>query len=248
MPEKESGPKEGAGAAATIAGLRRLVGLMAAHWRAISLGFAGLIVVDLLQLLIPRITQAAIDDLAGGRAEVSSLRWLGIALVALSVGMGLCRFVWRYFLIGSSQKIERDLRRDFYTHLQRLSPQFFDRTKVGTLMAHATNDISAVRMATGFAALASLDAVLLSVASLSIMLAMDVRLTLLTLIPLPFLTLFMLRFGRIIHRRYTAVQEAFAALTDRAQETFSGIRVVKSYGDEASEERFFEERSQRCAT
>jgi len=230
----------------TRSGLRQLAGLMAVHKKALGLGLLALILVDLIQLLIPRVTQIAIDHLARGQATFHSLLLLGLGLVAISLAMGGCRFVWRYFLIGTSHRIERDLRRDFYAHLQTLSPQFFDRTKVGDLMAHATNDISAVRMATGFAALAFIDAIVLFCASLGIMLSMNASLTLLTLIPLPLLTFFMARFGRIVHRRFTAVQEAFSRLTERAQESFSGVRVVKSYGDEASEERYFAERAQDC--
>jgi ATP-binding cassette, subfamily B, multidrug efflux pump len=227
--------------------IRQLAGLLAAHRKAMAIGFVALIIVDLIQLLIPRITQIAIDELARGSAAVRTLWLLGGAMLAISLAMGGCRFIWRYFLIGTSQRIERDLRRDFYAHLQTLSPQFFDRTKVGDLMAHSTNDISAIRMATGFAALASLDAIVLVVASLSIMLAINAPLALLTLIPLPLLTFLMLRFGRIIHRRFTAVQEAFSRLTERAQESFSGIRVIKSYGDEHSEDLYFSERARECA-
>lgn len=240
MPEAESRSR------ITRSSLREIARLMAAHKGALAVGLIALILVDLVQLLIPRITQIAVDHLARGTATERLLLILGGGLVAVSVAMGVCRFIWRYFLIGTSHRIERDLRRDLYAHLQTLSPQFFDRTKVGDLMAHATNDISAVRMATGFAALASLDALVLSAASLGIMLTINVPLTLLTLIPLPLLTFLMLRFGRIIHRRFTAVQEAFSRLTERAQESFSGIRVVKSYGDEASEERYFAERARTC--
>jgi ATP-binding cassette, subfamily B, multidrug efflux pump len=240
MPEREKGTR------ITRSSLRHLVGLMAAHKRALAAGFAALTFVDLIQLLIPRITQSAIDHLARGSASPRTLWLLGWGLVGVSIVMGICRFCWRYFLIGTSQRIERDLRRDLYVHLQTLSPQFFDRTKVGDLMAHATNDISAVRMATGFAALASLDALVLAVASLTIMLAINPVLALLTLIPLPLLTFFMLRYGRIVHHRFTVVQEAFSRLTERAQESFSGIRVVKSYGDEGSEENYFAERAGAC--
>jgi len=227
----------------TRASMLRLARVMAAHKKALAVGFSGLILVTWFSCS------------CRGSLRRPWTRWPGHGDASLSVVAG--RRPGRRFgchggvplrleiLPDRNEPPDRaDLRRDFYAHLQRLSPQFFDRTKVGTLMAHATNDISAVRMATGFAALASLDALVLAVASLSIMLAIDTRLTLLTLLPLPFLTLLMLLFGRTIHRRFTRVQEAFAALTERAQENFSGIRVVKSYGDEVSEERYFGERAQ----
>ncbi len=227
--------------------LRELVRLMAAHRRSMGIGFGALILVDLLQLLVPRIIQIVVDRLARGDATLENLGLLAGGLIVLSVAMGGCRFCWRYYIIGTSNRIERDLRRDFYAHLQTLSPQFFDRTKVGDLMAHATNDLTAVRMATGMAALAALDSLVLSVASVSIMFAMNPSLTLLTLIPLPFLSLLMFRFGKVVHHRFTAVQEAFSRLTERAQESFSGVRVVKSYGDEASEERYFAADADSCA-
>lgn len=188
-----------------------------------------------------------IDDLAAGTAASRGLWLLGGGVVAVSLGMGGCRFLWRYFLLGTSHRIERDLRQRFYDHLQTLSPQYYDRTRVGDILAHATNDLSAVRMAAGMAVLAALDALVLCVASVSIMVAMSPRLTVLVLLPLPLLTLLMWRFGRLVHTRFTAVQEAFSRLTEKAQETISGIRVVKAHGDEASENRYFAERARVSA-
>jgi ATP-binding cassette, subfamily B, multidrug efflux pump len=227
--------------------LQKLLALLLAHRRALGVGFAGLICVDLLQLILPKISQRVVDRLAAGVIEPRSLWLAGGAVVAVSLGMGACRFVWRYFLMGTSYRIERDLRQKLYDHLQTLSPQYYDRTKVGDVMAHATNDLAAVRMATGMAALAALDSLVLATASITIMLAMSPSLTLLVLIPLPLLTFLMFRFGRIVHVRFTAVQEAFSRLTEKAQESISGIRVVKSYGDEASEERYFADRARTSA-
>ncbi len=241
------GDGNGSGRRIDRSSLREIARLLLRHRRAILVGLAALILVDCLQLVIPKISQKVIDDLARGAATDSKLLLLGGGVLAVSISMGLCRLAWRFFIIGSSHRIERDLRQDLYDHLQSLSPQFYDRTKVGDLMAHATNDLSAVRMATGMAVLASFDSLVLAIASLSIMMTMDVELTLLTLIPLPLLTLVMLKFGSLVHRNFTAVQEAFSALTDRVQESLSGIRVIKAYGDEASEEAYFAERAGECA-
>ena len=227
--------------------LRTIIRLLWAHRGAIAFGLVALLFVDGLQLIIPKITQHVVDDLAQGSATQERLVQAGIAIVVVSMLMGGCRFVWRYFIIGSSQRIERDLRQDLYDHLQKLSPQFYDRTKVGDLMAHATNDLQAVRMACGMATLAAFDSLILAVASLSIMMVMNVRLTLLTLMPLPILALVMFRFGSLVHRRFMSVQESFSALTERVQESLSGIRVVKAYGDEDSEQRFFDDRAGDCA-
>ncbi|MDM7991755.1 MAG: ABC transporter ATP-binding protein [Candidatus Fermentibacter sp.] len=227
--------------------LKAIIRLLWSHRRSIALGLVALVFVDGLQLVIPKITQHVVDDLAQGSATQERLILAGIAIVVVSILMGGCRFIWRYFIIGSSQKIERDLRQDLYDHLQKLSPQFYDRTKVGDLMAHATNDLQAVRMACGMATLASFDSLILAIASLSVMMVMNVRLTLLTLLPLPILALVMFRFGSLVHRRFMSVQESFSALTERVQESLSGIRVVKAYGDEESEQRFFDTRAKDCA-
>lgn len=223
--------------------LRTILGLLAAHKGSIAKGLIALVFVDGLQLIIPKISQRVVDSLARGVATERMLVIAGVSVVVVSICMGVCRFAWRYFIMGSSQKIERDMRQSLYDHLQKLSPQFFDRTKVGDLMAHATNDLSAVRMACGMATLAAFDSLILAVASLSIMMVMDVRLTLLTLIPLPLLALVMFRFGTLVHRRFAAVQESFSSLTDRVQESLSGIRVIKAYGDERSEQDYFDARA-----
>jgi ATP-binding cassette subfamily B protein len=226
--------------------LRLLYGRILRHKKAVGIGIIALIGVDGLQLLVPQIFQRVIDGLASGGASAGMLWKMGLLVVGVSIGMGICRFFWRYMVIGSSHRIARELRTEFYEHLQKLPPQYYDRTKVGDVMAHATNDITAVRMATGMATIASFDAVFLSMASIVIMLLMNWKLTLMALIPLPVIALIMLRFGALIHTRFEAVQHAFSMLTEKAQESLSGIRVVKAYGDERSEEGYFSERADTC--
>ena len=230
-----------------ISSLRILARMLLRHKKAMALGILALLGVDSLQLILPKITQYVVDRLASGYATPKNLWLAGAAMVGLTIGMGLCRFLWRYFIAGSSHKIERDLRQDLYNHLQKLSPQYYDHTKVGDIMAHATNDLSAVRMATGIATLASIDAIILATASISIMISMNPKLTLFTMLPLPMLTLLMLKFGKLVHKRFAAVQEAFSRLTEKAQESLSGIRVVKAYGDEKSEEFYFSEKARKSA-
>lgn len=225
----------------SVSSLRLLIGLLLRHKRQMTIGIVGLIGVDALQLVIPKFTQYVVDDLARGIATIPRLWLMGAAIVAVAMLMAVCRFVWRYFIQRSSFRIERDLRQDLYDHLITLSPQFYDANKVGDLMAHATNDLNAVRMATGMASLVTIDAMFLAIACIAIMVSMDTRLTLLTLLPLPPLSLVMFRYGDLVHDRFTAVQDAFSRLTERVQESFSGIRVVKAYGDEGSEYRHFEE-------
>lgn len=227
--------------------LRLLLARLAKHRKAIAIGLLALIGVDGLQLIVPKIIERIVDDLARGAATAEKLWILAGGVVAVYVGMGLFRFGWRYFIIGSSHRIARDLRQELYDHLQSLSPQYYDRTKVGDIMAHATNDVRAVQMATGMATLASFDSLLLMVASISIMISMNLELTLLSLIPLPVLSFAMLRFGKMVHRRFTRVQEAFSHLSEKTQESLSGVRVIKAYGDEDSEIDLFSEKARDCA-
>ncbi len=216
------------------------------HKKAIGLGVVTLIIVDAMQLIVPQIFQKVIDSLASGMATNSLLLKLGLAILGLYVIMGIFRFFWRYLVIGSSHRIDRNIRQELYDHLQTLSPQYYDQTKVGDIMAHATNDISAVRMATGIATIASFDAIFLSLSSITIMIIMNWKLTLLTMLPLPLIALMMLKFGALIHTRFESVQKAFSTLTEKAQESLSGVRVIKAYGDEKSEDRYFSEKAEDC--
>ena len=111
--------------------LLQLGRLLVAHKRAMAIGLLGLVAVDLLQLLVPKITQQAIDRLARGSATPRLLWILGGGIVAISLGMGACRFLWRYFLMGASHRIERDLRQPRYHHLQTPPPPYYARVKVG---------------------------------------------------------------------------------------------------------------------
>ncbi len=216
------------------------------HKKAIGLGLCTLIIVDAMQLIVPKVFEKVIDSLASGMATNSLLLKMGLLILGLYLIMGIFRFFWRYLVIGSSHRIDRNIRQELYDHLQTLSPQYYDQTKVGDIMAHATNDISAVRMATGIATIASFDAIFLSVSSITIMLIMNWRLTLLTMIPLPLIAFMMLKFGALIHKRFESVQKAFSTLTEKAQESLSGVRVIKAYGDERSEDRYFSEKAEDC--
>jgi ATP-binding cassette subfamily B protein len=203
-------------------------------------GLVCLIVTDTAQLLIPRVIKEAIDTLVEGEHDASQLfvRYF-IILLVLSGVIFVFRFFWRYFNIGSSWRIARDLRERLFLHLESLSPSFYRDHDAGTLMALMTNDIDAVRMSCGFAIVIMIDALFLATFSLTMMLLINVRLTLLALIPMPFIALLVMRFGRLLHNRFREVQASFASISARAREVFSGIRVVKSFTLEEDEaERF----------
>jgi len=215
--------------------LRYLLKHFARYKWAVIAGVVCLLFVDGMQLVIPRIIKGAVDDLTYSTAARTSMLVHGLRIVGLALGISFLRFFWRFFIIGTSRHIEEDIRNAIYGHLQKLSARYFAENKTGDLMAHAINDLNAVRMACGFGIVAMTDAVVLGVASIGFMLALNVRLTLLALLPMPIIALFTLRVGKMLHSRFERVQETFADLTERVRESLAGVRVVKAYAQEESE-------------
>ncbi len=201
----------------------------------VLIGLATLLVVDGMQLIIPRIIKWVVDDLTSGVARSGDLMRYGLIIGGLAAGIAVFRFAWRYFIIGTSRRIEEDIRNDIFQHLQVLSARYYSGHKTGDLMAHATNDLNAVRMACGIGIVAMTDAVVLGLATIGFMLALNVKLTLLALIPMPIIALFTLRVGKMLHQRFESVQETFSDLTERVRESIAGIRVVKAYVQEKHE-------------
>ena len=202
------------------------------HWRTVALGLMALIVVDVVQLTIPRIIKWVVDDLT-----VLSTSWQRLAMQAGAVaGMALCiglfRYAWRRCLLGTARRLEESLRNRLLGHLQTLSAGYFDSVKTGDLMAHATNDIQQVRMAAGMGLVAFNDALVLGTAAVGFMLYIHVRLTLYVLIPMPFLVLGTRLLGKRMHQRYLKVQAAFADLTETVRERCAGVRMIKAHHGE----------------
>jgi ATP-binding cassette subfamily B protein len=202
---------------------------------AVAAGLLCLLIVDGMQLVIPRIIKRAVDQLTYVGIEQTDLLVYGLRIVALAAGIAVLRFFWRFFIIGTSRHIEEDIRNAIYGHLQKLSARYFAVTKTGDLMAHAINDLNAVRMACGIGIVAMTDAIVLGLATVGFMLALNARLTLLALVPMPFIALFTLRVGKMLHSRFEKVQETFSELTERVRESLSGVRVVKAYSQEEHE-------------
>jgi ATP-binding cassette subfamily B protein len=164
---------------------------------------------------------------------------MGYALTILGLGfaIGIFRYFWRRYLLGTSRHVEEGLRNELFSHLQTLSAGYFDKSKTGDLMARATNDIQQIRMATGMGMVALNDAIVLGAAAIGFMMYIHFRLTLYVLIPMPFIVLGTQFFSKQMHRHYKKVQADFAELTEGVRERFAGIRIVKAYGSEPSEKR-----------
>jgi ATP-binding cassette subfamily B protein len=212
---------------------------VARHQWAILAGLLALVFIDLLQLAIPYILKHVVDDLAAEAATPQRLLGYSLWVVAVALGIGVGRFFWRYCIIGSARRIENRLRGDLFTHLTTLDFSYYDEHKTGDLMAHATNDINAVRMSLGFGLVILTDIVVLGISALFMMFRISPRLTLLALIPLPVLSVVVTFFGQMIRRLFERVQRSFSDMTELVRENISGIRVVKLFVQETAErERF----------
>ncbi len=195
----------------------------------IFIGLVCLIIVDLLQLFIPRILKWAIDDLTALQIDSKGLFFYSAWMVGIALMIGIFRYLWRRCLLGTSRRVEEGLRNRFFDHIQTLSASYFDKAKTGDLMAHATNDIQQIRMATGMGMVALNDSIVLGMASIGFMAYINIKLTLLVLIPMPLIVMGTLFFSKKMHRRYHDVQGAFSDLTEVVRERFAGIRIVKAY-------------------
>lgn len=206
-------------------------------------GLIFLILTNAGQLLIPQYLRKSIDLIYSGSFELRDIRnnMLMILLIAVIVAAG--RFLWRFFIQGSSRKIEASLRIRLFDHLLLLGHDFFDTHKTGDIMARATNDLNAVRMATGMALIAFVDGIFMTMAILIIIFTQNARLAALTIIPLPVITIVILFFGSMLGSRFRRVQESFSSLTDHVQEALSGIRVLKAFSREQFSTEEFSEKN-----
>lgn len=207
----------------------------------LAIGVSSLLIVDLLQLFIPRVIKLAVDDLT--RYQATSARLLSYAgmVLALALGIVVFRFVWRRCLFGHSRQVEEALRNRLFAHLQTLSSSYFDRANTGDLMAHATNDVQAVQLAAGMGLVALTDTLVLGTAAIGFMLYINPSLTLIALLPMPFIALFARTISKIFYERFQKVQASFSQLTERARENLAGIRTIKAYTQETAETKRFDQ-------
>jgi ATP-binding cassette subfamily B protein len=201
--------------------------------RALAIGLMSLLAVDLLQLLIPLVIKHAIDLLTMNAATAGLLLKHGAAILVIALLVGFFRYIWRHLIFGHSRKVEEGLRNSVYAHLQTLSFSFYQKTKTGDLMARAINDINAIRMATGIGLVALTDGMVMGVAAVGFMMAINVKLTLLSLIPAPIIVVLTKVLTRRMSTGFERAQKTFADLTEVVREAFAGIRVIKAYNRES---------------
>ena len=198
------------------------------RWR-LLVGFLALICVDFLQLLTPRILKYGVDTLAIGTATNTSLLWLAGLIILLAILVGILRYCWRYLIIGFSRLLEQRIRNLMFSHIVTMDAPFFEQHTTGDLMAHSSNDLSAVQMACGMGLVAAIDALVMSSAAIGFMLYIHPQLTLVSLLPMPFLAICTKILSSKLHRRFTTVQEQFSLLTEFSRSTMVSIRLIKAY-------------------
>lgn len=200
----------------------------------LALGIVFILIANIAQVFIPIFLKEGIDGIQQN-VSYSKLFEYGLLIVAAALIAGIFRFLIRQTIIVVSREIEYDLRQDFWAHIQKLPYRYFQNNSTGNIMAHATNDISAVRMYVGPAVMYSVDTISKFLIIIAIIVSISPLLTLYTLLPLPFLSYFVYKLSKKIHKKFTLIQESFSDLTTKAQENYSGIRVIKSYVREKGE-------------
>ena len=220
--------------------VRRLFPYIRRYRREYLLGFASLVLCSTMFAIAPRVLQFAVDDLYTGVTRAKLAFYGGILLLIAGLA-GYFRYQMRRILVGASRGFEYDLRNDFFAHLERLPMSFFQQNRTGDLMSRATNDLSSVRMMVGPAVMYLANTMITAVVSLFLMFSLDVRLTLIVLIPLPIVSIAVRMFGAAIHKTFEEVQEKLSDMSAVVQESLTGVRVVRAYRQEQSEiDRFRE--------
>jgi len=194
-----------------------------------AIGIFCLLIVDGAQVIIPQLIRRAVDTISSGAFVPRDIALIGLQMVGVAAVISIGRFLWRYFIHGASRRIETQMRDRLFAHLLKLSGGFYQANKTGDLMARATNDMGAIRQATGMGFVTFVDGTFMSVAILLVMFAQNPGTALLTVIPLPLVTLLIIFFGSMVGKRFKRVQEIFSRLSEIAQETTAGVRVVKAF-------------------
>jgi ATP-binding cassette subfamily B protein len=190
-------------------------------------------------ILFPLVLRHAVDGLKAGVTREKLLTY-SLQLMGVAAIKGIFQFLTRWIMIGISREIEFDLRNDLFRHLESLSYSYYQRTRTGDIMARATNDLNAVRMLLGPAIMYSANTIVFTAGALVFMLSISPRLTLYAFLPLPVVSLVVHYFGKEIHERFEKIQAMFSEISARAQENFSGARVIRAYVQEEPEIAAFE--------
>ncbi|MGA8538415.1 MAG: ABC transporter transmembrane domain-containing protein, partial [Terriglobales bacterium] len=223
--------------------LRPLIPYLKRYRGGLLLGGLCVLLNNGIWILFPQVLRRAINDLNTGITRQKLLTY-SLLIIAIALVKGFFQFLTRWVLIGISRDIEFDLRNDLFAHLERLSYSYYQRNRTGDIMARATNDLNAVRMLLGPAIMYSANTIVFTAGALAFMLAISPKLTLFAFLPLPIASIVIQYFGRRIHERFERIQAMFSDISARAQENFSGARVIRAYVQEQAEISAFENANQ----
>ncbi len=199
------------------------------------IGIILIVIIDAGQLYTIKIMQLAIDNLSKTGFTRRMLLNASLLIIGITLFITLLRYFWRIAIIGIAWRVDRDLRQMYYNHLMKLSANFYNKAKTGDLMAYATNDLNAIRMLIAFGFVIGVDIIIIAVASLFFLVDISLKLTLLAIMPMPFLSFIIIYFGKKIHVKFRKVQKTFASMSGIVQESISGIRVIKAFVQEDAE-------------
>jgi ATP-binding cassette, subfamily B, multidrug efflux pump len=204
-----------------------------------------LLFVAFLQLIPPKIVGIIVDSIkADSLTREDMLKWIFI-LITTALSMYGLRFVWRIMIFGSATKLSRLLRNRLYHHFTKMSPSFYQKRRVGDLMAHATNDLQAIQQTAGVGVLTFVDSISTGgFVILAMAFTISWKLTLIALIPMPFMAMLTNFYGTLLHKRFHKAQEAFSSLNDKTQESVTGIKVLKTFGQEKEDIESFRKQSE----
>ena len=219
--------------------LRPLLPYLKRYRRAYAFGTGCVLLHNGIWVLFPLVIGKASDDLNQGVTRHKLLVYAGL-LLAIAVTKGIFQFLTRWVVIGVSRDIEFDLRNDLFARLEGLSYSYYQRNRTGDIMARATNDLNAVRMLLGPAIMYAANTMVYTAGALAFMISINPKLTLLTFLPLPAVSVVIQTFGRRIHERFERIQAMFSDISARAQENFSGARLIRAYVQEEAEIKAFE--------
>ncbi|QMU56073.1 MAG: ATP-binding cassette domain-containing protein [Candidatus Mycalebacterium zealandia] len=222
--------------------------LLKRHKPQLIAGIVALSVVDLLQMAIPLVIKQATDAFVrGGPDAADFVKLCAFYILGMGVAISLFRFGWRYFIMGSARKIERSLRDEFFSHLQRLDISQITSRKVGDLMAHAVNDVETLKFACGLGVLVAYDGMFLLVFIMGAMFYISPVVAAVLCVPFAIMMIFVIKGGREIEKRFRKTQDSFSLLTESARRPILGIKAVKSLRMEETETGNFGESSRHYA-
>ncbi|MGH4122509.1 MAG: ABC transporter ATP-binding protein [Clostridium sp.] len=205
------------------------------------IGILFMFLTSYIQSFFPRVLGDTIDILGRANFNLSLVRIKIVYILLISTGTFISTYAWRNLIVVNARNLECHLREKLYNHFQKLSPEFYNKRKTGDLIAYAINDISAVRMTLGPATAMIINGIAIcSVSIYSMSKIMNLKFTLMILMPIPFILFFMLKIGRLVQKRFRVVQENFSSISGSVQENIYGIRVIKSYVQEEAEAEKFE--------